>query len=203
MQLVQSGEVDIECGSTANTPDRHQFVAFSNTIFLTNSRILTKTDSGVNDFQDLHTKNVVTITNSAAERALRNVNSNRGLGMNIITVRSIEDAVNTLLSGRATAYVNDDIFLFSALSKFGNRSDWKVVGSPLTQEAFGCTFRLNDADFKTTVDGAIERLGKTGELENLYLKWFMNPIPPRGVNVQFPLSDELKKMFENPNDRAL
>jgi glutamate/aspartate transport system substrate-binding protein len=33
-----------------------------------------------------------------------------------------------------------------------------------------------------------------------YDKWFVKPIPPKGVTLNFPLSPALKKAFDKPTD---
>jgi glutamate/aspartate transport system substrate-binding protein len=48
--LVQNGSVDLECGSTTNNTERQKQVSFSNTIFIIGTRLMTKTNSGINDF---------------------------------------------------------------------------------------------------------------------------------------------------------
>ena len=66
--LVQNGTMDIECGSTTNNVERQQQVAFSNTIFVIGTRLLTRKDSGIKDFADLAGKNVVTTAGTTSER---------------------------------------------------------------------------------------------------------------------------------------
>ena len=70
-------------------------------------------------------------------------------------------------------------------------------------EVYGCMFRKDDPDFKKLVDGVIARLQTSGEAANLYQKWFTQPIPPKGINLNYPLSAEMKQLFAKPNDRAL
>ena len=48
--LVQNGTVDLECGSTTNNTERQKQVAFSNSIFIIGTRLLTKKTSGIKDF---------------------------------------------------------------------------------------------------------------------------------------------------------
>ena len=69
--LVQNGTIDLECGSTTNNLERQKQVAFSNTIFIVGTRLLTRKDSGIKDFADLAGKNVVTTAGTTSERLLR------------------------------------------------------------------------------------------------------------------------------------
>ncbi len=201
--LVQNGTIDLECGSTTNNVERQQQVAFSNTIFVVATRLLTRKDSGVRDFPDLAGKNVVTTAGTTSERLIRRMNDEKKMGMNVISARDHGEAFLTLQSGRAVAFMMDDALLAGELAKARRRDDWHILGTPQSREAYGCMMRKGDPAFKKTVDEAIARLMTSGEGEKLYRKWFLSPIPPKGLTLGLPLSDEMKALFANPNDRAL
>jgi glutamate/aspartate transport system substrate-binding protein len=202
ISLVQNGTIDIECGSTTNNLDRQKQVSFSNSIFVIGTRLLTKKDSGVKDFADLAGKNVVTTAGTTSERLLRKMNEERKLGMNIISAKDHGESFLTLETGRAVAFMMDDALLYGELAKAKRPGDWLVTGTPQSHEAYGCMLRRDDAAFKKVVDDAIGKLMKSGEAEKIYAKWFLNPIPPKGLNLAFPLSDDMKALFRNPNDKA-
>ncbi|HDR9870582.1 glutamate/aspartate ABC transporter substrate-binding protein [Burkholderia cenocepacia] len=201
--LVQNGTVDIECGSTTNNLERQQQAAFSDTIFVIGTRLMTKKDSGVKDFADLKGKTVVTTAGTTSERLLRKMNNDKQLGMNIISAKDHGDSFNTLESGRAVAFMMDDALLAGERAKAKQPGEWVIVGTPQSEEAYGCMMRKGDADFKKVVDDAISQVEKSGEAAKIYAKWFENPIPPKGLNLNFPLSDSMKKLYANPNDKAL
>ncbi|MBR8496095.1 glutamate/aspartate ABC transporter substrate-binding protein [Burkholderia cenocepacia] len=201
--LVQNGTVDIECGSTTNNLERQQQAAFSDTIFVIGMRLMTKKDSGVKDFADLKGKTVVTTAGTTSERLLRKMNNDKQLGMNIISAKDHGDSFNTLESGRAVAFMMDDALLAGERAKAKQPGEWVIVGTPQSEEAYGCMMRKGDADFKKVVDDAISQVEKSGEAAKIYAKWFENPIPPKGLNLNFPLSDSMKKLYANPNDKAL
>ncbi|CAG9243923.1 glutamate/aspartate ABC transporter substrate-binding protein [Burkholderia sp. AW33-5] len=201
--LVQNGTVDIECGSTTNNTERQQQAAFSDTIFVIGTRLMTKKDSGVKDFADLKGKTVVTTAGTTSERLLRKMNNDKQLGMNIISAKDHGDSFNTLESGRAVAFMMDDALLAGERAKAKQPGEWVIVGTPQSEEAYGCMMRKGDADFKKVVDDAISQVEKSGEAAKIYAKWFENPIPPKGLNLNFPLSDSMKKLYANPNDKAL
>ncbi|OXJ19058.1 amino acid ABC transporter substrate-binding protein [Burkholderia sp. AU6039] len=201
--LVQNGTVDIECGSTTNNAERQQQASFSDTIFVIGTRLMTKKDSGVKDFADLKGKTVVTTAGTTSERLLRKMNNDKQLGMNIISAKDHGDSFNTLESGRAVAFMMDDALLAGERAKAKQPAEWVIVGTPQSEEAYGCMMRKGDADFKKVVDDAISQVEKSGEAAKIYAKWFENPIPPKGLNLNFPLSDSMKKLYANPNDKAL
>ncbi|MBK9446024.1 MAG: glutamate/aspartate ABC transporter substrate-binding protein [Betaproteobacteria bacterium] len=200
--LVQNGTVDIECGSTTNNTERQKQVSFSNTFFVIGTRIQVKKDSGIKDFGDLAGKNVVTTAGTTSERLLRKMNEDKSMKMNIISAKDHGESFLTLETGRAVAFMMDDALLYGEIAKAKKPGDWAVVGTAQSKEAYGCMIRKDDAGFKKVVDNAIAKVQTSGEIDKIYAKWFMNPIPPKGLNLNMPMSDEMKALHKAPNDKA-
>jgi glutamate/aspartate transport system substrate-binding protein len=200
--LVQNGTVDLECGSTTNNIERQKQVAFSNTIFVIGTRLQTKKDSGIKDFPDLAGKTVVTTAGTTSERLIRKLNEEKKMNMSIISAKDHGESFLTLETGRAVAFMMDDALLYGEMAKARKPGDWVVVGTPQSLEAYGCMMRKDDPQFKKLVDSAIAKLMQSGEAEKIYNKWFLNPIPPKGLNLNFPLSKEMAELYKNPNDKA-
>jgi glutamate/aspartate transport system substrate-binding protein len=199
--LVVNGTVDLECGSTTNNYERQQQVAFSNTIFLIGTRLLTKKSSGIRDFPDLKGKTVVTTQGTTSERLLNKINTEQKLGMKIVSAKDHGDSFLMVESDRAVAFMMDDVLLYGEIAKSKRPGDYVVVGTPQSFEAYGCMLRKNDPPFKKLVDDTLAGIMKSGEIHKIYEKWFLKPIPPRGVNMNFPMSPELAAVFKNPNDK--
>lgn len=200
--LVQNGTVDIECGSTTNNAERARQVAFSNTIFIIGTRLMTKKESGIKDFPDLAGKNVVTTAGTTSERLIRKMNEEKKLGMNIISAKDHGESFLTLETGRAVAFMMDDALLYGEMAKAKRPADWTVTGTPQSFEAYGCMMRKDDPGFKKLVDAALAKAMTSGDAATIYKKWFTQPIPPKGLNLNFPLSDAMQKLFKAPNDKA-
>ncbi len=200
--LVQNGTVDIECGSTTNNLERQKQVSFSTTIFIVGTRLLTKKTSGISDFPDLAGKNVVVTAGTTSERLLRKLNEDKQMKMNIISAKDHGESFLTLETGRAVAFMMDDALLYGEIAKAKKPGDWVVVGKPMSEEAYGCMLRKDDAGFKKVVDAALTKAMTSGEAEKIYNKWFLNPIPPKGLNLSMPLPDEIKALYKAPNDKA-
>ncbi|UCV12040.1 glutamate/aspartate ABC transporter substrate-binding protein [Dechloromonas denitrificans] len=200
--LVQNGTIDIECGSTTNNLERQKQVGFSTTIFVIGTRLMAKKDSGIKDFADLAGKNVVTTAGTTSERLLRKMNEDKQMKMNVISAKDHGESFLTLETGRAIAFMMDDALLYGEMAKAKRASDWIVTGTAQSKEAYGCMLRKDDPEFKKVVDAALTKAMTSGEAEKIYSKWFMNPIPPKGLNLAMPLSDEMKAAFKNPNDKA-
>ena len=200
--LVQNGTVDFECGSTTNNTERQKQVGFSNTIFIIGTRLMAKKDAGIKDFADLAGKNVVTTAGTTSERLIRKMNEDKKMGMNVISAKDHGEAFLTLETGRAVAFMMDDALLYGEMAKARKASDWVVVGTPQSYEAYGCMLRKDDPAFKKLVDGALAKVMTSGDVEAIYSKWFMQPIPPKGLNLGFPLSESMKTLYKAPNDKA-
>jgi glutamate/aspartate transport system substrate-binding protein len=124
------------------------------------------------------------------------------MGMNIISAKDHGESFLTLETGRAVAFMMDDALLYGEMAKAKKPGDWAVVGTAQSKEAYGCMLRKDDPGFKKVVDAALAKAMSTGEAEKIYGKWFMNPIPPKGLNLGMPLSDEMKALYKAPNDKA-
>jgi glutamate/aspartate transport system substrate-binding protein len=146
---------------------------------------------------------VVTTAGTTSERLLRKMNEDKKMGMNIISAKDHGESFLTLESGRAVAFMMDDALLAGEMAKARNPSEWHIVGTPQSREAYGCMLPKDDAAFKKVVDGALGGAMQSGEAEKLYRKWFQSPIPPKGLNLDLPLSDDMKALYKSPNDKAL
>ncbi|MEM6160030.1 amino acid ABC transporter substrate-binding protein [Erwinia sp. P6884] len=201
--LLQNGTYDFECGSTTNNVERQQQAAFSNTIFVIGTRLLVKKGGDIKDFADLKGKTVVVTSGTTSEVLLNKLNDEQKLGMRIISAKDHGDSFRTLQSGRAVAFMMDDALLAGERAKAKQPDNWEIVGTPQSKEAYGCMLRKDDASFKTLVDETIAKAQTSGEAEKWFDKWFKQPIPPKDLNMNFSLSDDMKAVFKTPNDKAL
>jgi glutamate/aspartate transport system substrate-binding protein len=200
--LIQNGTIDLECGSTTNNTERQKQAAFSNTIFVAATRLMTRKDSGVKDFPDLAGKTAVTTAGTTSERMLRKLNEEKKLRMNIISAKDHGESFLILETGRAVAFMMDDVLLYGEVTKAKRPDEWIVTGTPQSYEAYGCMMRKDDPQFKKVVDGALAKVMTSGEAEKIHKKWFQSPIPPKKLNMNVPLSPELAKLYKDPNDKA-
>lgn len=201
--LLQNGSYDFECGSTTNNVSRQKQVDFSNTIFIVGTRLLVKSSSDVDDVRDLKGKNVAVTAGTTSEVMLNQLNDAEKLGLRLITPKDHGDGFRTLETGRAAAFMMDDALLAGERAGARDPSKWKIVGKPLSYEAYGCMLRKDDAEFKTLIDEAIAKAQTSGAALESYQRWFTSPVPPKNVNMALPISDEMTTLFAAPNDRAL
>jgi glutamate/aspartate transport system substrate-binding protein len=200
--LVQNGTVDLECGSTTNNEERQKQVDFSVGFFEIGTRLLTAKDSGIKDFADLKGKTLVTTAGTTSERFIKKLNEDKKLGINIVSAKDHGESFLMLESGRAAAFMMDDVLLAGEKAKAKDPSKWEIVGTPQSFEIYGCMVRKGDTAFKKLVDDTLKATYASGEINQIYNKWFMSPIPPKNINMNFTMSDNLKNLLANPHDGA-
>lgn len=201
--LLQNGTYDFECGSTTNNVERQKQAAFSDTIFVIGTRLLVKKGSPVKDFADLKGKTVVVTSGTTSEILLNKLNDEKKMEMRIISAKDHGDSFRTLESGRAVAFMMDDALLAGERAKAKKPDNWEIIGTPQSKEAYGCMLRKDDTGFKKLMDDTIAKAQTSGEAAKWFDKWFSNPIPPKNLNMNFALSDDMKATFKTPNDKAL
>lgn len=199
--LLQNGTFDFECGSTTNNAERQQQAAFSNSIFVVGTRLLVKKGGDIKDFKDLAGKPVVVTSGTTSEILLNKLNEKDNMKMRIISAKDHGDSFRTLESGRAVAFMMDDALLAGERAKAKKPDQWEIVGTPQSHEAYGCMLRKNDPAFKKLMDETIAKAQTSGEAAKWFERWFNQPIPPKNMNMNFALSDDMKALFKTPNDQ--
>ncbi|MBS0341335.1 MAG: transporter substrate-binding domain-containing protein [Proteobacteria bacterium] len=203
MAMVQNGAVDLECGSTTHNNERARQVAFSVSIFRVDTRLMTARDSGIGDFPDLAGKRVVVTTSTTSERLLRIFNERIGRKITVMVASDHGESFALLESGRADAFMMDDALLYGERAKAQHPERWHVVGTPMSSEVYACMMRKSDHELKRIVDARLSYLMRSGVAQRIYTRWFQQPIPPRGINLDWPASPDLLELFRNPNDRPI
>jgi glutamate/aspartate transport system substrate-binding protein len=198
--LMANGTIDLECGSTTNNLERQKQVWFATTHFVTANRYVAKKSSNIKSLADLKGKTVVSTSGTTNIKWATEANTGQKLGMNIIAAKDHAESFLTVDTGRAVAFFMDDILLYSLVATSRNPSDWVIGSEAYTVEPYGIMLPKDDAAFKKVVDGAINALYKSGEISKIYQKWFLQPIPPKGVNLNVPMSEPFKKVVASPTD---
>ncbi|MDM0090636.1 MULTISPECIES: amino acid ABC transporter substrate-binding protein [unclassified Variovorax] len=201
--LVQNGTLDIGCGPTTNNLARQQQVAFALTTYVSEVRMATKVDSGITTLDQLAGRNVSASTGTTAVQLLRKRERATNATYNTMLGKDHLESFLMLESGRADAFVLDDNLLAGIIANAKNPTAYRIVGDALGAEPIALLFRKDDPAFKTAVDDALRKLMKSGELEKVYTKWFVAPIPPRNTSLNLPMSPALKQLIAEPNDKPL
>jgi glutamate/aspartate transport system substrate-binding protein len=198
--LMANGTVDLECGSTTNNLERQRQVAFAPTTFITANRLVAKKSANIKTLADMKGKSLVSTSGTSNLKQLVTLNGERNLGINILPAKDHGEAFLMVETGRAVAFGMDDILLASQVATSKNPGDYEITKEALSVEPYGIMLRKDDPAFKKAVDTAVVNLFKSGEINAIYDKWFMKPIPPKGVNLNWPMSPQLKAAIAKPTD---
>jgi len=201
--LITNGTIDMECGSTTNSLERQKQVAFGVSYYVTEIRMVTKASSGVKSLSDLNGKAVVTTTGTTSDRLIREHEKGKSIDVKNLYGKDHAESFLMVETDRAAAFVMDDILIAGLIANSKNPKDFVIVGETLRVEPYGVMLRKDDPQFKKVVDDTLSALMKSGEAEKLYNKWFMSPIPPKGINLNLPLGSHLREAFKNPNDKGI
>ena len=199
--LLANGTIDLECGSTTNNAARQQQVAFSNTYFLTASKFVSKAAAGITGIDGLKGKTVVSTSGTTNIVQLNAANTARALNLNILTAKDHAESFLLMETGRAAAFVMDDVLLASLVASSKEPSAYRISDDAFSQpEPYAIMLRKDDPQFKALVDATTAALFRSPEGTALYNRWFTQPIPPRNLNLNLPMAPGLARAFQNPSD---
>ena len=198
--LMANGTIDLECGSTTNNAERQQQVAFAPTMFVISSRLLAKKSANIQTLEDMKGRVLVATAGTTTLKQMTILNNERKLGMKILIGKDHPESFLMLETGRAEAEANDDILLAAQVATSKAPVDFAVSKEAMSVEPYGIMMRKNDMPFKKSVDEALRKVYQSDEIQRIYKKWFMSPIPPRSVNLNFPMPAPLKAVLAKPTD---
>ena len=196
--LMANGTIDLECGSTTNNVARQEQVWFTMTHFVTANRWVAKKSAKLKSLQDLKGKTIVSTAGTTNIKQITEINAAQNLGMNIISANGHPEAFQMVETGRAVAFVMDDILLAGLAAQSRSPKDYDISPIALSVEPYGIMLRKDDKAFKALADKALSQVYKSGQINAIYSKWFEKPVPPKGVNLNLPMSPALKKVMANP-----
>ena len=198
--LMANGTIDLECGSTTNNIARQEQVWFTITHFVTANRWVYKKSSNVGKLADLKGKTIVSTAGTTNIKGMTEINAAKNLGMNIISANGHGEAFQMVETGRAVAFVMDDILLYSLVAQSRSPADYAISPVALSVEPYGIMLRKDDKAFKAVVDKAMVDTYKSGAINAIYSKWFEKPIPPKNINLNLPMGAAFKKVVAKPTD---
>jgi len=198
--LMANGTIDLECGSTTNNLERQKQVGFTITHFVTANRWVAKRAANLKALPDLKGKTIVSTAGTTNIKQITEINAQQNLGMNIISANGHPEAFQMVETGRAVAFVMDDILLYSLAAQSRSPKDYAISEVALSVEPYGIMLRKDDAAFKKVVDAAMVSTYKSGAIDGIYDKWFLKPVPPKGLNLNVPISEAFRKVIASPTD---
>ena len=199
--LMMNGTVDLVCSATTNNAERQRQVAFTNSHFLSATRFAARKSDNITTIDQLKGKPVVAVAGSTNMVQLNQVNAARNLGITPLAAKDQAEAFLMLETGRAAAYVLDDVQLAVAIARSKDPSAYIISEEAFSKaEPYGIMLRRDDAAFKAVVDRATAELYRSPEIEAIYKKWFESPVPPNGLNFKTPMTTVLRNAYAHPSD---
>ncbi|WP_370458630.1 amino acid ABC transporter substrate-binding protein [Herminiimonas sp. Marseille-P9896] len=201
--LLRNGTIDLECGSTTNSKVRQEQVSFGPSYFVINVTAAVKKSSNINTLADLNGKTISTTSGTTSVPLLKGYKKTENIQVKEIYGKDHAEAFLLMADDRAVAFVMDNILLAGQIANSKRPSDYKILPESLSQEPYSMMLRKDDPQFKALVDKSIGTVMKSGEINKIYAKWFTTPIPPKGLNINFPMTPPIEEAFKNPNDKGV
>ncbi|MFD1745385.1 amino acid ABC transporter substrate-binding protein [Rhizobium helianthi] len=199
--MVRTGKIDMECAATTNTAERRKLVAFSYPNFVTATRFVSLRKNHFKRVADLAGRTVAATTGTVNVEQLYTVNRARGLNISVLLSKENSDSFALVSSGKASAFVMDDILLAGLVAASPNPEAYVISPEAFSHpEPYGILLPLGDEAFKEAVNTSLRHIYRSGEIYDLYSKWFERPIPPNNQNMRMQISPELRAIFDNPRE---
>lgn len=201
--LMTTNTVDIACTTDTHSRLLEEKTGFSLSFYITETGMVVSKASTAQRLEDLAGKRISTPNGSTMERKLREKIAKDNLNIELRAARTNRQALQFVLSGEADAYINADSIVAGELFRQPDAAHYRIVPLAGYQEAFACLLPKGDPAFKRAVDEVLAGMMKNGEMEALYSKWFVNPIPPFGIGMKLPLNEATRNLYQAPKDQAL
>ena len=178
MTAVVNGTIDLECGSTTSSLSRQEQVDFSNMTFVDGASLLVKTTSNFATFQDLGGKKIGIIPGTTTDGALRSVLQKTSVTAQIVPVTDHLAGLAALESGSIDAYASDRVILIGLAATAKTPGQFAIAEHYLSYEPYGFMMRRGDASFRLAVNRVLSSLYRSGEIVQIYGRWFGKLGPP-------------------------
>lgn len=197
---VVNGLVDLDCAPNTNSLERQKQVAFSVSHYISTVRMLVRADSGIQSFDDLRGKTVVTSAGSTGDRHVRRLKGQ--YGFHDVYAKDHGESFLLLESGRAQAFVMDDVLLAGLRARAKDPSQYVIVGPALSTEQNALMMSRADPEWKQLVDQTLASAFAGPQVVALQKQWFQQPIGARGINLALAPSAQVREAWKHPSDVA-
>jgi glutamate/aspartate transport system substrate-binding protein len=199
--LLVNGTVDLECGSTVNNIERQKTVAFSLTTFIVNTKFIVKASSGIQKLADLKGKTVAVTGGTNTMQKITALSKQMNLDLSVINGKDHAESFLLLTTDRVAAFSEDDILLAGLAATSQTPNGFRLISiDGMLADPYALMMRRDDPQFKSAVDAALRGVFASGEIQGTYDKWFVRPIPPHNVVLNFPMGDQLRRVIAKPSD---
>ncbi len=169
---LKDNKIDILCGATTKTLSRGELVDFTQLTFATGASLLSLQSQPINTVEDLAGKKVGVAKGTTTENVLKDVIAQSDTKAEIVVVESAVEGFDMLEKGEIAAFSADQVVLIGLLFTSDNPRRYGVSEITFSYEPFALAVRRNDADFRLVADRVLSRLYRTGQIIEIYGKWF-------------------------------
>jgi ABC-type amino acid transport substrate-binding protein len=168
---VMNGRVDIECGSTTHTLARQEKVDFSSMIFVDGGSYISKTRSKLATVKDLAGRKISVIPGTTTEKVLKAALDQAQVTAEIIPVQTHAEGYSALREDKIDAYASDRIILIGLALNGIDAPSYRLSDEMFSYEPYALMMR-RDADFRLAVNRELARIYGSGDIMNLYARWY-------------------------------
>jgi len=171
-QAIKTGAIDLECGITTNTLSRQKDVDFSLMTWLDGANFLVRDSSPYRALVDLAGKKIAVIPNTTTVWALKQSFEKSFISAEIVLVQSHMEGLESLNKGTVDAYASDQTVLIGLAVAVSKSLKVRLGDKNLSYEPYGLMLRKNDQDFRQAVNTVLARLYRSGQIVQIYDRWF-------------------------------
>ena len=169
---VVNGTIDLECGSTTNSLSRQEQVDFSHMTFVDGGSLLVKASQKLAAFQDLSGKKIGVAPGTTTEAAVRNALQKAFVTAQIVPVKDHGEGLSALDAGTIDAYASDRTILIGLAATAADPTKYAIAEQYLSYEPYGFMLKRGDAPFRLAVNRVLSSLYRSGEIMQIYNRWF-------------------------------
>jgi ABC-type amino acid transport substrate-binding protein len=164
------GRIDLECGSTTNTLSRQEQVDFSLTTFITGGSLLGL--SGATLGADLRGVRIGVIPGTTTDQVLRDALARGGSNAVLVPVKDHAEGLAAVESRTVDAYASDRVILIGLAAASRDPSRFVLADTYFSYEPYGLMMRRGDPAFRLAVNRVLARLYRSGQIQDVYTRWF-------------------------------
>ncbi len=168
---TMKGTVDIECGSTTHTLSREEQVDFSNMTFVDGGSFISKARNKLATIKELAGRKISVIPGTTTEKVLKAALDQAQVSAEIIPVQTHAEGFSSLREDRVDAYASDRMILIGLALNAIDAQSYRLSDEMFSYEPYALMMR-RDADFRLAVNRELARLYRSGDILNLYARWY-------------------------------
>lgn len=199
LDAVSSNVVDIECGSTTNTPQRQEKVAFSVSTFAATIKAVVRKQDGLHQVKELNGRTVVIVEGTTVGQLVSDFEKKEGVRFRKLSVPNLTEGFQAFVDKKADGIIFDDVVVAPLIA---GKPEYQFLDGVLAVEHLGLIFPKDNPGLKQVVDTTLVSLMRSGAAAANYRTWFQSPIPPSSLNLNLPFSKDMEMLFASPNDKG-